>query len=355
VLGPDLCESVNIGEESSRVLNPFDLEQQQGLMELTSEKIRRLLSLFNLMLSAPGMTELSVQQQALLDHVIHSLYDDATSIETLPTLSKLAKALSERAGKESDPDKAALLRDLACGVSLFVAPSAYSNIIDGTTNIDRALYKPLILFNTDIKSSHRHESAITFALSEYIMRHAEAAKHRRQRIGVIIDQSSRLMRSEAGIAMLEDISRRARNTGMMFLVSTDRIQDLCSPTGSDSFVLRNADTKIIQRQNKSDLQILKDSLHLSELSALAVEKLSLDNTELRYLLIAGHSTGIVKLEPSPLEHWICTSEPIHDVPKRMHAISDVQKKNPKLSKTDACRRAVYELASKGHISKSGRS
>jgi hypothetical protein len=44
-----------------------------------------------------------------------------------------------------------------------------------------------------------------------------------------------------------------------------------------------------------------------------------------------------------MDYWICTSEPIKDIPKRLKMIQEVKAKNPKLSHTDACRQAVYYL------------
>jgi hypothetical protein len=44
-----------------------------------------------------------------------------------------------------------------------------------------------------------------------------------------------------------------------------------------------------------------------------------------------------------MDYWICTSEPINDIPRRMEKIKEVKVKNPKLSDTDAARQAVYYL------------
>jgi hypothetical protein len=44
-----------------------------------------------------------------------------------------------------------------------------------------------------------------------------------------------------------------------------------------------------------------------------------------------------------MDYWVCTSEPINDIPKRHEMIKEVKTKNPKLTDTDACRQAVYYL------------
>jgi len=44
-----------------------------------------------------------------------------------------------------------------------------------------------------------------------------------------------------------------------------------------------------------------------------------------------------------MDYWICTSEPIRDIPRRLEMIREVRNKTQKLSHTDACRQAVYYL------------
>lgn len=44
-----------------------------------------------------------------------------------------------------------------------------------------------------------------------------------------------------------------------------------------------------------------------------------------------------------MDYWICTSEPIKDIPRRLKKIEEVKRKDPKLPHTDACRQAVYFL------------
>jgi hypothetical protein len=104
--------------------------------------------------------------------------------------------------------------------------------------------------------------------------------------------------------------------------------------------------KIILRQDPSDLKLLKETLRLSDAEVVAIENFSRDEEKRRdsqCLLVVGAIHGTIRLVPSPMDYWICTSEPIKDIPKRLAMIEEVKGKDPKIAHTDACRRAVYFL------------
>ena len=104
--------------------------------------------------------------------------------------------------------------------------------------------------------------------------------------------------------------------------------------------------KLLLRQDASDLKLLKETLRLTDAEVVAIENFSKDEEKRRdsqCLLIVGAVQGTIRLVPSPMDYWICTSEPIKDIPKRLETIKEVKAKKPTLSHTDACRQAVYYL------------
>ena len=104
--------------------------------------------------------------------------------------------------------------------------------------------------------------------------------------------------------------------------------------------------KLILRQDPSDLKVLKDTLRLSDAEVTAIESFSRDEEKRKdsqMLLIVGAVHGTIRLVPSPMDYWVCTSEPIHDIPRRAEIIRQVKAKNPTFNHTDACRQAVFFL------------
>src|SRR6185369_1231264 len=177
-------------------------------------------------------------------------------------------------------------------------------------------------------------------------RKAAEAKKRSQRFAAIIDEAATLMRFKAGARLLDDLSRRARHYGMMLVTITQQLKDFFRQAELADSVVKNAHMKILLRQDPSDLKLLKETLRLTDAEGQAIENFAHDQEKRRdsqCLLIVGGIHGTIRLVPSPMDYWICTSEPIKDIPKRREMIKEVKAKNPKLNHTDACRQAVYYL------------
>ena len=99
-------------------------------------------------------------------------------------------------------------------------------------------------------------------------------------------------------------------------------------------------------KEQKDLKMLKETLRLTDAETVAIENFSKSEEKRRdsqCLLIVGSVHGTIRLVPSPMDYWICTSEPIRDIPRRLEMIREVRNKTQKLSHTDACRQAVYYL------------
>jgi type IV secretory pathway VirB4 component len=227
---------------------------------------------------------------------------------------------------------------------LFTRAGAFGGIVDGYTNIDQE--KLFTVFDTREVNEPRLERISVFILAEFIRRRAAEYKERRIRFAAIIDEAATLMRFRAGARLLDDLSRRARHYGMMLVSITQQIKDFFKQSEQADSVVKNAHMKLILRQDASDLKVLKDILRLSDAEVTAIENFSKDEEKRKdsqCLLIVGSSHGTIRLVPSPMDYWICTSEPIKDIPKRVEKIREVQEKDSKLSATDAARRAVYFL------------
>lgn len=345
LLGPDLCAYVDLGPNSGFMLNPFDLGPDDQLKgEPSHDKISSLLSLLDLMLSPEGHDELTVQEKSLLDGLIRLCYMEAQLSGKVPTMSDLARVTASAAASEVDNVQRDRLAMFARGLNLFTKTGAFGGLVDGYTNIDTD--KLFIVFDTREVNEPRLERIAVYILADFIRRRAAESKERMIRFAAIIDEASTLMRFRAGARLLDDLSRRARHYGMMLVSITQQLKDFFRQSEQADSVVKNAHMKILLRQDPSDLKLLKEILRLRDAEVLAVEAFSKDEEKRREsqaLLIVGAVHGTIRLVPSPMDYWICTSEPIKDIPKRLKMIQEVKAKNPKLSHTDACRQAVYYL------------
>lgn len=344
LLGPELCAYIDLGPSSGYILNPFDLGPEDKEGEPSADKISSLLSLLDLMLSPEGREELNVEEKSLLDGLIRVAYMDAHFRGVIPTMSDLARVTAQAAADEVDPLQRDRLQQFARGLSLFTRSGAFGGLVDGHTNVD--IEKLFIVFDTREVNEPRLERIAVYILAEFIRRRAADSKARGQRFAAIIDEAATLMRFKAGARLLDDLSRRARHYGMMLVTITQQLKDFFRQAEQADSVVKNSHMKIMLRQDPSDLKMLKDTLRLTDAETVAIENFSRDEEKRRdsqCLLIVGSVHGTIRLVPSPMDYWICTSEPIKDIPRRLDMIKEVKAKNPKLSHTDACRQAVYYL------------
>jgi conjugal transfer ATP-binding protein TraC len=344
LLGPELSAYIDLGPNSGFMINPFDLGPEDKPGEPSADKITALLSLLDLMLAPEGREELNVEEKSLLDGLIRVAYMDANFRGTVPTMSDLARVTAQAAADEVDPLQRDRLQQFARGLSLFTRSGAFGGLVDGYTNIDTE--KLFIVFDTRDVNEPRLERIAVFILAEFIRRRAAEYKERRIRFAAVIDEAAMLMRFKAGARLLDDLSRRARHYGMMLVSITQQLKDFFRQSEQADSVVKNAHMKLILRQDPSDLKVLKETLRLTDAEVAAIDNFSRDEEKRKdsqCLLIVGASHGTIRLVPSPMDYWICTSEPINDIPKRQEKIKEVQEKNPQLSKWDAARQAVYYL------------
>ena len=345
LLGPEFCAYIDLGPSSGYVLNPFDIGPDDGKPgEPSADKISTLLSLLDLMLSPEGREELNVEEKSLLDGLIRVAYMDAAFRGTVPTMSDLSRVTAQAASDEIDSMQRDRLQQFARGLSLFTRSGAFGGLVDGLTNIDGE--KHFIVFDTRELNDPRLERMASFILAEFIRRKAAEAKKRNMRFAAIIDEAATLMRFKAGARLLDDLSRRARHYGMMLVTITQQLKDFFRQSDLADSVVKNAHMKILLRQDPSDLKVLKETLRLTDAETQAIENFGHDQEKRKdsqCLLIVGGIHGTIRLVPSPMDYWICTSEPINDIPKRRGMIEDVKAKNPNINHTDACRQAVYYL------------
>lgn len=344
LLGPEYCAYVDLGPNSGFILNPFDLGPEDAPGEPSADKISNLLALLDIMLAPEGREELNVEEKSLLDGLIRVAYMDATLRGTVPTMSDLARVTTQAASDEIDPLQRDRLQQFSRGLSLFTRAGAFGGLVDGYTNVDTE--KLFIVFDTREVNDPRLERMAVFILAEFIRRKAAESKARGIRFAAIIDEAATLMRFKAGARLLDDLSRRARHYGMMLVSITQQLKDFFRQSELADSVVKNAHMKILLRQDPSDLRLLKETLRLTDAEVQHIENFTKDEEKRRdsqCLLIVGGVHGTIRLVPSPMDYWICTSEPIKDIPRRQEMIREVKAKNPQLSHTDACRQAVYYL------------
>ncbi len=349
LLGPEIATYVDLGPGAGFMLNPFDLggDEDGTMAEPSPLKVTKLLGLLDLMLVSEGREELDIEEKSLLDRLIRFTYRECARLGTVPTMSDLFQAANYACKAEQDLEQKARLVHFARGLSMYTRGSAFGGLLDGYTNVDPN--RLVIVFDTRDVNDPRLERIMAYILTEFIRKRAAQSKADDVRMAAIIDEAATLMKFKAGARLLEDLSRRARHYGLMLVTITQQLKDFFRQAEIADSVVKNAHMKILLRQDPGDLQMLKDTLQLT-----CAEKQSLANLGSRQqkrkdsqcLLIVGASHGVIRIVPSPLDYWICTSEPTRDIPVRRKQIEWVKSTVPGITHTNACRQAIYLLGSK---------
>jgi type IV secretory pathway VirB4 component len=344
LLGEDLTAYIDLGAANGMILNPFDIGSEDKIGKPSAKKISSLLNLFDLMLTSDRHVELSLQAKSQLDRLIREAYKISAASGNVPTMSDLFELMTRAASDEKDPAQRKLLHTLARSISVYTKHGTYGSFLDGLTSFD--CEKPLLVFDTREISEPRLERVVQALLSEFIRRRAIEYKHRGVKFATVIDQSITWLRTRTGALLLDDLSRHSRHTGMMLVCIAQQLKDFFEQTAIADSILKNSHTKLILRQDRSDLKLLKESLNLSDAEVTSIEEFSKDQDkrcDSQCLMLVGNIHGTVRLIPSPMDYWICTTEPTFDIPKRADMMKEVRLKNSKLSDSDAARQSVYYL------------
>ena len=345
LLGPELCAYIDLGPHTGGVINPFDMgPEDQDASGPSPEKVMRLIELLELMIAPEGSDTFVEAEKSLLDQLIRLAYMEAQIEGTVPTISDLIRATANSAQGETDPVQRERLHGFVRSLSQYAKTGMFGGLLDGPTNIDSE--KHFIVFDTREVNDPRLERVMTYVLADFIRRKAADSRERGVRFAAVIDEAASFMRFKSGARYLETLSRNARGYGMMLVAITQQLKDFFRSPDQAESIVDNSQIKLLLRQDPSDMKLLKETLKLRDAEVEAIEQFVTvegKRKESRALLIVGGVNGAISLVPSPMDYWICTSEPIRDIPKRLKMIQEVKAKNPKLTHTDACRQAAYYL------------
>lgn len=122
------------------------------------------------------------------------------------------------------------------------------------------------------------------------------------------------------------------------------LRQLCRTSRAGEVLLSRAQCKIILRQNHADLPLLVREMNLSQKEVEMVGTFDSYPEDSRCLLLAGKNTGLVKVEPSPFERWICAVDPVFAIPRRAELIANIRVEHPNLDYTGALRKAASLLS-----------
>jgi hypothetical protein len=302
-------EVVRLAASSPHRLNPLDLvTPEQGSAAADADPLAQsvavVLGRLELLLcagagpgSAPGV--LDIYERAVLDQALMRTYaaaritsDPATHDRPPPVIAHLHAALMEMQNEVGSRLAARLLRHIPGQGSLG------AGVFAGHTNV--TLDQPFTVFHIRELPKELWPLAIHL-ISSHVWN--VARRVRRQRL-LVVDEAAMLLAHPSGGAFLADVARRARKHYLGLITIWQKVGDL---TGSEhgETILTNSEMKLLLKQSE-------------EIIDVADARFRFTPSERRFLLGALKGEGLLlarggrwplKIEASPAEHRLATTNP----------------------------------------------
>lgn len=284
---------IPIGADSKISINPFDLSDNS--IEAIDQKIKFLTSLVELMTKEDDEKSIRKLERSEIETVIKNILKTKSD----PKLSDLKNALLT--SEESAVQKMGKILEPWCG------DSPYGKFIDQKTNLE--LNQKIVCFDLKgLESQPDLQAVCLFLITDLIWR--EVQKDRINAKFVVFDECWQLLESEAGARFLESVFRTFRKYKASAIAISQTMEDFANSKVS-SAILPNASVKWILKQTGGNFKNLQKILNLNERELKLVKSVTSKKGYFsEAFLIAGDHKQVVKIESTPLEYWLSTTDPI---------------------------------------------
>lgn len=318
---------VDFSTDAGLSINPFDL--LPGEATPSSQKIKFILGLVELMTKEDGNTRLPKLVRSQIEEAIQKVYRDKEK----PKISDLRNILL----KNDDPD----LHKYGKILSSWCGDTVFGKFIDRDTTV--SMQKDIIAF--DLKSLDAFpdlQGICLYMITDLVWR--EVQKDRSRMKFLVFDECWRLLKDPAGILFIEEVFRTFRKYfASVIAISQDLLDFLNSPISSA--LLPNCSVKWILMQNQSDFSKMKEALGLNENEVSLIQSLRQEKGEYSeaFLLAGTDRRTVAVIEPTHLELWIATTDP-----RDLSLIEKTKLENPHLPQLEVLKH-LSEKYPKGFI------
>lgn len=283
---------VNLSQEYS--INPFHIADAS--LEPSSQKLKSLLAVIELMIAEDDTTKLPKLERVLLEKAILDTYSRCRIRNVVPRMSDLVETCDE--------STEARLKEIAKMLYSWTGDRPYGLLLDkpGTLNADG----PICAFDLKGLSNWPDlQSVMILILTDFILSEVERDRTSTKRI--ILDEAWELLKSPAAARFMEYCARTLRKTGSGITFITQGVEEIVSsPIGSA--IMNNTATKFVMLQ-RGDPKSLQSALRLNAQEISLIQ--SLEQRKGLFsegFMIEGTHRQVVRIVPQPLEYWLSSSD-----------------------------------------------
>lgn len=276
-------------------LNPFEL--RDPTLPPSGDRLKGLVSIVEQMVVDHG-EKLSRFERVLLETALTTIFEKARNLPspTSPTLSDLARHCL------NDSDDS--LNRIGKLLFPWLGQTPYGRLLDRAGKIEAD--RPIVAF--DLKGLSQYpdlQSVMILILTNFILEQVETDRTVPKR--VLLDEAWELLKSQAASSFMEYAARTFRKTGSGISFITQGVEEIIAG-GMGPAILNNTATKLVMLQ-KGDTNVLRDALKLNSQELRLVQSLEQRKGVFSEgFLMEGESRQVIRIQPSPLEYWISTSD-----------------------------------------------
>jgi type IV secretory pathway VirB4 component len=304
---------IDINLDGNETLNPWDLPQ--GEKAPSKEKIAFLKNLTRHMIGdAPG------SDTTLVDNVISEAIGRTYKrvglryANPVPTFSDLRDELAQWQDEEKIQRAVDEAKLASIKLRTWTEKGIYSRMFDRRTNIRTE--NSWLFFNVEgLGSDARLETAMSMLIANAMADRASGKSG--QSSITVLDECWSLLDSPVLAPEVVQLFRTARKRNSSVWGISQTLEDFVGTSHQPRLhgpgIVKNANTKLIGQQ-PGDMSVLENQLHLNEVTISAIKRFSSPQKG-RYaemLLVIGEkaeTTQVVRLVPTPIDYWICTTYP----------------------------------------------
>jgi len=291
-----ICENfdgqyIQLGVDTNLSINPFDLSI--GETKPTSQKIKFILSLVEIMTKENEMIQLGKLEKSEIESAIEQVYQNSQN----PRLSDLRAILL--AHPEISLQRIGKILTSWCG------NSAYGKFVDQKTTLE--LKRPIVCF--DLKGMENYpdlQAACLFIITDFVWREIQTDKSRMKFL--ILDECWKLMENDSGSLFIAEVFRTFRKYMASAIAISQNIDDFAKSKIANA-ILPNSSIRWVLKQKGADKDRLKEVLSLNPnevelISSLHQERGSYSEA----FLMAEDARAVVVIESTALEYWLATTD-----------------------------------------------
>lgn len=300
---------IELGIKSGLSINPFSSDGLE--VENRNQKIKFLLGLVELMTKEEQVNSIGKLEKSEIEKIIREVLD----VEKDPMLRHLQERLVQSEDKE--------INRIGRVLSLWCHDSPYGKFVDRPTNI--SLSKDIVCF--DLKGLEQHselQSICLFLITDLIWR--EVQRDRTKMKFTIFDECWKLLENDAGSTFIGEVFRTYRKYRASAIAISQTMDDFAKSKIGPA-IMPNSSIKWILRQRGADQESLQSSLSLNEREMSLISSLRSEKGRFsEALLMAEDKRQVVRIESTPLEYWLATTDP-----QDIEVINNLKVKHPTLN------------------------